>query len=154
SRPRRRGPLHQFICKERDAMTQAANLGFPRIGIRRELKQVTEAYWKGSIDAVALLATGAQLRYRHWQLQRDAGITVIPSNDFSFYDQMLDMTATLGAIPPRFRNGGAPTHPNGSTRGAMEEAAAGAAHPELDTYFAMARGTKDAPAMEMTKWFD
>jgi 5-methyltetrahydropteroyltriglutamate--homocysteine methyltransferase len=135
-------------------MTQAANLGFPRIGIKRELKQATEAYWKGSLDAAALLATGAQLRARHWQLQCDAGIAVITSNDFSFYDQMLDLTATLGAIPQRFRNGAAPTHPNHSARSAMEKAAAGADYPELDTYFAMARGTKDAPAMEMTKWFD
>src|SRR5262245_51117955 len=133
-------PLQQTAVKERHVMTQAANLGFPRIGIRRELKQATEAYWKGSIDASALLATGAELRTRHWQLQRDAGIAVIPSNDFSFYDQMLDMTATLGAIPQRFRNGAAPTRPNGSARSVMEGAAAGA---ELDTYFAMARGTKD-----------
>jgi 5-methyltetrahydropteroyltriglutamate--homocysteine methyltransferase len=135
-------------------MTQAANLGFPRIGIKRELKQATEAYWKDSIDAAALLARGAELRARHWQLQRDAGIIVIPSNDFSFYDQMLDMTATLGAIPPRFRSGVAPTHPNGSARSATDEAALGVRHPELDSYFAMARGTKDALAMEMTKWFD
>ena len=137
-------------------MTQAANLGFPRIGARRELKQATEAYWKGSIDAPALLAAGAELRARHWKLQRDKGISVIPSNDFSFYDQMLDMTAALGAIPPRFLTDASakPTHPNGSARGAMEEAARGAGHIELDRYFAMARGTKDAPAMEMTKWFD
>jgi 5-methyltetrahydropteroyltriglutamate--homocysteine methyltransferase len=135
-------------------MTQAANLGFPRIGIKRELKQATEAYWKGSIDAAALLATGAELRARHWHLQRDAGIAVIPSNDFSLYDQVLDMTATLGAIPQRFRSGAAPTHPNSSARSAIKEAAAGADSSELDTYFAMARGTKDAPAIEMTKWFD
>jgi 5-methyltetrahydropteroyltriglutamate--homocysteine methyltransferase len=135
-------------------MTQAANLGFPRIGIKRELKQATEAYWKGSIDASALLAAGAQLRVRHWTLQRDAGITVVPSNDFSFYDQMLDMTATLGAIPARFRAGAEPTHASASTRGAMEAAARGAGDPELDRYFAMARGTPSAPAMEMTKWFD
>ena len=137
-------------------MTQAANLGFPRIGARRELKLATEAYWKGSIDAPALLAAGAELRARHWQLQREKGISVIPSNDFSFYDQVLDMTAALGAIPPRFLTDAStkPTHPNGSARGAMEEATRGAGHIELDRYFAMARGTKDAPAMEMTKWFD
>lgn len=137
-------------------MTQAANLGFPRIGARRELKQATEAYWKGSIDAPALLAAGAELRARHWKLQRDKGISIIPSNDFSFYDQMLDMTAALGAIPPRFLTDASaqPTHPNGSARGAMEEAARGAGHVELDRTFAMARGTKDATAMEMTKWFD
>jgi 5-methyltetrahydropteroyltriglutamate--homocysteine methyltransferase len=137
-------------------MTQAANLGFPRIGARRELKLATEAYWKGSIDAPALLTVGAELRARHWQLQRAKGISVIPSNDFSFYDQMLDMTAALGAIPPRFLTDAStkPTHPNGSARGAMEEATRGAGNIELDRYFAMARGTKDAPAMEMTKWFD
>lgn len=137
-------------------MTQAANLGFPRIGAKRELKQATEAYWKGSIDASSLLATGAALRARHWQLQRDAGISVIPSNDFSFYDQMLDMTATVGAIPPRFLAGrqNQPTHADKSARGAMEAAASGAGDLELDQIFAMARGTKAAPAMEMTKWVD
>ncbi len=137
-------------------MTKAANLGFPRIGEKRELKKATEAYWKGTIDASALLAAGAELRARHWQMQRDAGIDIIPSNDFSFYDQMLDMTATVGAIPPRFLTDAqaVPTHPNGSARGAMEAAASGQEHPELDLTFAMARGSKAAPAMEMTKWFD
>jgi 5-methyltetrahydropteroyltriglutamate--homocysteine methyltransferase len=137
-------------------MIEAANLGFPRIGAKRELKQATEAYWKGSIDAAALLVTGAALRARHWYLQRDAGISAIPSNDFSFYDQMLDVTATVGAIPPRFLAGrpNQPTHADASARGAMEAAVGGAGHAELDLIFAMARGTKDAPAMEMTKWFD
>jgi 5-methyltetrahydropteroyltriglutamate--homocysteine methyltransferase len=135
-------------------MTQSANLGFPRIGAKRELKKATENYWKGSIDAPALLATGTELRARHWALQRDAGIDIIPSNDFSFYDQMLDMTATVGAIPPRFLADERPTHPNGTGRAAMEAAAGGVGHAELDLYFAMARGSRAAPAMEMTKWFD
>lgn len=137
-------------------MTKAANLGFPRVGAKRELKKATEAYWKGLIDASALLAAGAELRARHWQLQRDAGIDIIPSNDFSFYDQMLDMTATVGAVPPRFLASAEapPTHPNGSAREAMEEAASGQGHAALDIYFAMARGSNAAPAMEMTKWFD
>jgi len=113
-------------------MTRSANLGFPRIGLHRELKQALEAYWKGGLDTAALHATGKQLRARHWQLQRQAGIDVIPSNDFSFYDHMLDMTATLGAAPPRFVDISDPTA----------------------LYFAMARGTTAAPAMEMTKWFD
>ena len=113
-------------------MIRSANLGFPRIGLHRELKKSLELYWKGAIDAAALHATGKELRARHWRLQRDAGIDVIPSNDFAFYDHMLDMTAMLGAAPPRF---------------------AGIANPD-QLYFAMARGTKDAPAMEMTKWFD
>lgn len=135
-------------------MTKSANLGFPRIGAKRELKKATEAYWKGSIDAPALLAAGAELRARHWKLQRDVGIDIIPSNDFSFYDQMLDMTAMVGAIPPRFLTDERPTHPNGTTRAAMEAAAGGAGNADLDLYFAMARGSKAAPAMEMTKWFD
>ena len=137
-------------------MTKSANLGFPRIGAKRELKKATEAYWKGAIDAPALFAAGAELRARHWKLQHDAGIDIIPSNDFSFYDQMHDMSATVGAVPPRFLASAEapPTHPNGSARGAMEAAANGEGHPELDLYFAMARGSKAAPAMEMTKWFD
>ena len=115
-------------------MTLAANLGFPRIGARRELKKATERYWTGEIDAAALEAEGARLRADHWRWQSDAGIGVIPSNDFSFYDQVLDTTALLGAVPDRFKHAG----------GAVD----------LDLYFAMARGTDAAPAMEMTKWFD
>ena len=113
-------------------MTRSSNLGFPRIGAHRELKKALERYWAGDSDAATLLAIAAELRARHWQLQQDKGIEVIPSNDFSLYDQMLDLTAVLGAVPPRF---------------AGEKAG-------LDTYFAMARGTAAAPAMEMTKWFD
>lgn len=146
-------------------MTQAANLGFPRIGIKRELKTATEAYWKGEIDYTALRKAGAELRARHWTLQKDAGIDVIPSNDFSFYDQMLDMTAMLGAVPPRFckpENGQgariAATHRTASAYAVMadvaELAADQAATVDFDTYFAMARGSDAAPAMEMTKWFD
>jgi 5-methyltetrahydropteroyltriglutamate--homocysteine methyltransferase len=115
-------------------MAQAANLGFPRIGARRELKKALEAHWKGDIDAAALQAEGARLRAAHWALQRDAGVAIIPSNDFSFYDQVLDTTALLGALPARF----------GVVEGEVTS----------DQYFAMARGTSEAPAMEMTKWFD
>ena len=113
-------------------MTRSSNLGFPRIGLRRELKKALESYWKGDGDAAALHATAAELRARHWRLQRDAGIDIIPSNDFSLYDHVLDTAVLLGAIPPRF---------------------AGIADPD-QLYFAMARGTDAAPAMEMTKWFD
>ena len=115
-------------------MIRAANLGFPRIGRNRELKKATEAYWAGESDAARLGETARQLRRQTWQEQRDAGLDVIPSNDFSFYDQVLDTTAMLGAVPPRF----------GYDSGTVG----------LDTYFAMARGRDDAPAMEMTKWFD
>ena len=115
-------------------MAIAANLGFPRIGARRELKIAVEAHWKGALSAEALAAEGARLRALHWQVQRDAGLEVIPSNDFSFYDQVLDTTAILGAVPERFGPVGKAVTP--------------------EQYFAMARGTRDAPAMEMTKWFD
>jgi len=132
---RERRLLLQFseINEERD-MVQSASLGFPRIGARRELKQAVEAYWKGACTAEALEQIGRELRARHWKLQQDAGIDIIPSNDFSFYDQVLDATVMLGAVPERF----------GHARGAVS----------LGTYFAMARGTDEAPAMEMTKWFD
>ena len=141
-------------------MIQSANLGFPRIGAKRELKKATEAFWKGSIDAQALSAAGAELRARHWRLQKAAGIAVIPSNDFSFYDQVLDLTAMVGAIPPRFCFAGGdgaianPARQNGTARGLMELSVPGAGDVEMDQYFAMARGSKAAPAMEMTKWFD
>ena len=148
-------------------MIQAANLGFPRIGLKRELKKATEAYWKGEIDYTALRSVGVELRARHWTLQKEAGIDVIPSNDFSFYDHMLDMSAMVGAIPPRFRSPGsskaqtpgAPAHRTASAYAVMADVAelsAGdaSASVDFDTYFAMARGSDVAPAMEMTKWFD
>lgn len=113
---------------------RSSNLGFPRIGRRRELKKAVEAYWRGEISAEALNETGRELRRRHWALQAEAGIDNIPSNDFSFYDQMLDMSVALGAVPERF----------GWQPGTIG----------LDTYFDMARGHGDVPALEMTKWFD
>ncbi|MEQ9815745.1 MAG: 5-methyltetrahydropteroyltriglutamate--homocysteine S-methyltransferase [Azospirillaceae bacterium] len=115
-------------------MVTAANLGFPRIGPKRELKKATESYWKGEISLADLESTAQQLRAQNWRLQKDAGIAVIPSNDFSFYDQVLDTTAMVGAVPPRFGFAGDTV--------------------DLDTYFTMARGRDDAFAMEMTKWFD
>jgi 5-methyltetrahydropteroyltriglutamate--homocysteine methyltransferase len=118
-------------------MTIAMNLGFPRIGARRELKRALEAFWSGKTDTAALQATARELRLRHWQLQRDCGITGIPSNDFSLYDHVLDMALILGAVPERY---------------------ATLTGDPLRAYFAMARGIQDAtadvPAMEMTKWFD
>jgi 5-methyltetrahydropteroyltriglutamate--homocysteine methyltransferase len=119
-------------------MVQTTTLGYPRIGRNRELKRASEAYWAGSSTEEALHATGAALRRAHWEAQRDAGIDLIPGNDFSFYDHVLDTIALVGAVPPRFRWEGATV--------------------DLDTYFAMARGIqhadRDATAMEMTKWFD
>jgi 5-methyltetrahydropteroyltriglutamate--homocysteine methyltransferase len=113
------------------------NLGFSRIGARRELKRALESYWSGQSDAASLAQTAASLRSRHWTLQRHAGIQSIPSNDFSLYDHVLDTALMVGAIPSRYAPLGADS---------------------LTRYFAMARGHQDAhfdvPAMEMTKWFD
>src|SRR5882762_6926494 len=82
-------------------MTIASNLGFPPLGAARELKRATEGYWGGKISREQLLATGAELRRRHWQLQRDLGLGRIPANHFSFYDRMLDTCAMDGADPQR-----------------------------------------------------
>jgi 5-methyltetrahydropteroyltriglutamate--homocysteine methyltransferase len=113
--------------------------GYPRIGAKRELKQATEAYWSGQRTQSDLLETARSLRAANWKLQRDAGIDLIPSNDFSLYDQVLDTIALVGAVPERYEW-------NGSS------------DVDLDTYFAMARGRQgdgvDVTAMEMTKWFD
>lgn len=122
-------------------MVSAANLGFPRIGAKRQLKTAVEAYWSGKIEQDDLIAMGRQLRIEAWSFQRDAGIDYIPSNDFSFYDHVLDTVAMVGAVPSRFK---AISEQDGSGVG-------------VDTYFAMARGTSrgvTAPAMEMTKWFN
>jgi len=118
-------------------MVQTANLGYPRFGAKRELKRALENYWSGKITDADLLATGKALRLTHWQTQQAAGIDIIPSNDFSFYDQTLDMSVMVGAIPPRY---------------------AALTSTPLTAYFAMGRGLQgdglDIPAMEMTKWFD
>jgi 5-methyltetrahydropteroyltriglutamate--homocysteine methyltransferase len=127
-----------------------AALGTPRIGPRRELKTALESFWSGKSDAAALLETAAALRAANWARQHALGVTVIPSNDFSFYDQVLDTSVMVGAIPAAYGWTGGPV--------------------PLATYFAMARGSQadvgDAgcghghahghgvPAQEMTKWFD
>jgi 5-methyltetrahydropteroyltriglutamate--homocysteine methyltransferase len=112
--------------------------GFPRIGRKRELKFATEGYWRGQTSAEELTATAKAIRVENWKLMQDAGIDLIPSNDFSFYDQVLDTIALVGAVPERY----------GWSGGQVD----------LDTYFAMARGRQtdeqDVTAMEMTKWFD
>ena len=117
---------------------KCAVLGFPRIGVNRELKKATEDFWKGKISEGALNAAAKQIRETNWRLQKNAGIDLIPSNDFSFYDHMLDMTVLLGAIPPRFQ----------------KKAGGLGGFPGLNDYSAMARGKTAVPAMEMTKWFD
>lgn len=113
------------------------SLGYPRIGSRRELKKACENFWAGKISAQALAQVGAEIRRANWQLQKAAGIDLIPSNDFSFYDQVLDLCLSLGAIPQRYEQ---------------------LKQDRLALYFAMARGyqekEQDVIAMEMTKWFD
>jgi 5-methyltetrahydropteroyltriglutamate--homocysteine methyltransferase len=115
------------------------NLGYPRIGANRELKKACEAYWKGKISLQELEEAGKQERLKNWQIQQKAGIDLIPSNDFSFYDQVADLCFTLGAIPPRFEPLKAKLSPR-------------------DLYFAMCRGYQsdeiDVTPLEMTKWFD
>ncbi|RAV30229.1 5-methyltetrahydropteroyltriglutamate--homocysteine S-methyltransferase [Sinomicrobium soli] len=121
---------------------QKNNLGYPRIGARRELKKACEQYWSGKTGRDELLDVAERLRRENWKVQQEAGIDLIPCNDFSFYDQVLDMSLTLGAIPKRY---------NAVLTQNKENT-------ELDLYFAMARGYQkgglDITAMEMTKWFD
>jgi 5-methyltetrahydropteroyltriglutamate--homocysteine methyltransferase len=112
--------------------------GFPRIGRHRELKFACEGFWRGEVSEEELLETASWIRLENWRLMREAGIDLIPSNDFSLYDHVLDAIAMVGAVPARYGHGGGPVG--------------------LETYFAMARGRGgaggDVPAMEMTKWFD
>jgi 5-methyltetrahydropteroyltriglutamate--homocysteine methyltransferase len=118
-------------------MTVASNLGFPRIGARRELKFALEKFWSGEIDEAALQETARALRARHWKLQLGSGISHVPSGDFSFYDHVLDTACMLGAIPEGYGWNGGPV--------------------SLATYFTLARGARETAgpqALEMTKWFD
>lgn len=116
-------------------------LGYPRIGSKRELKKACEQYWSGKITVTELLRIGSDILQQNWNLQKEAGIDLIPSNDFSFYDQVLDMSLMVGAIPERYH-----------------DVILSKSNTELDLYFAMARGYQkdglDITAMEMTKWFD
>lgn len=124
-------------------MVQSSVLGFPRIGAQRELKKVTEAYWGKKVSVEDLLAKGKEIRAHNWKLQKDAGVDIIASNDFSFYDQVLDLSLLFNVIPDRYTKFGlAP----------------------IDVLFAMGRGLQrkateteaavDVTALEMVKWFD
>ncbi len=122
-------------------MVQATNLGYPRIGAKRELKKALEGFWSGKLSEAELLAQAAALRKEHWLLQQGMGLEHIPSNDFSLYDHVLDTIAMVGAVPPRYNWQGERV--------------------DIATYFALARGSghdqeqaNTIPAMEMTKWFD
>lgn len=119
-------------------MVISHHLGFPRIGLHREMKKVVEAYWSGKIDAATLEAEGIKIRAANWALQAQAPLDWLSVGDFSWYDHVLDMSAMLGVIPSRF--------------GIVDEEV------DIDTYFRMARGRaphgEDIQACEMTKWFD
>ncbi|KAL6585568.1 hypothetical protein OROMI_002212 [Orobanche minor] len=109
-------------------------VGYPRMGPKRELKFALESFWDGKSSAEDLEKVAVDLRASIWKQMSEAGIKYIPSNTFSYYDQVLDTTAMLGAVPPRYNWTGGEI---GSS-----------------TYFSMARGNASVPAMEMTKWFD
>jgi 5-methyltetrahydropteroyltriglutamate--homocysteine methyltransferase len=118
------------------------NLGYPRIGSQRQLKKACEQYWAGKIDQHELNQIARKIKEENWQTQLDAGIDLIPCNDFSFYDQTLDMSLLLGVIPQRYTQVLTEVKTNSET----------------DLAFAMARGYQkdglDITAMEMTKWLD
>lgn len=113
-------------------------LGFPRIGLKRELKKAQENYWAGKISQQELLETGRELRARHWEQQKQAGVDLVPVGDFAWYDHVLTTSLLLGNVPPRHQN------PDGAI--------------DLDTLFRIARGRaptgEPAAAAEMTKWFN
>ncbi|QHM77811.1 5-methyltetrahydropteroyltriglutamate--homocysteine methyltransferase [Mixta theicola] len=113
-------------------------LGFPRVGLRRELKKAQESYWAGNISQQELLAVGRQLRARHWQQQKEAGVDIVPVGDFAWYDHVLTTSLLLGNVPARHQNR------DGSV--------------DLDTLFRIGRGRaptgEPAAAAEMTKWFN
>jgi 5-methyltetrahydropteroyltriglutamate--homocysteine methyltransferase len=119
-------------------MPQSFIQGFPRIGRKRELKFATEAYWSGASSSDQLAEVAAGIRAENWRMLAGRGVDLVPSNDFTLYDQVLDAIAMVGAVPARYHHQAGPVG--------------------LDTYFAMARGRQgggvDAVAMEMTKWFD
>lgn len=113
-------------------------LGFPRVGLRRELKIAQESYWAGNSSQEALLVTGRELRDRHWQQQKEAGVDLLPVGDFAWYDHVLTTSLLLGNVPARHLN------KDGSV--------------DLDTLFRLGRGRalsgEPAAAAEMTKWFN
>lgn len=113
-------------------------LGFPRIGLRRELKKAQESYWAGRSTQEQLLAVGRDIRARHWQQQHEAGVDLLPVGDFAWYDHVLATSLLLGNVPARHQN----------KEGSID----------LDTLFRIGRGRaptgEPAPAAEMTKWFN
>jgi 5-methyltetrahydropteroyltriglutamate--homocysteine methyltransferase len=115
-------------------MAQSSLLGYPRIGRNRELKRAVERYWSGKNQEQDVVNTARDIRKAAWVIQDQHGIDQIPVNDFSYYDQVLDTICLTGLVPERYNFN--------------------ADKVDIDTYFAMARGAKGQPALELTKWFD
>jgi 5-methyltetrahydropteroyltriglutamate--homocysteine methyltransferase len=113
---------------------RSSNLGYPRIGEKREWKKALEQFWAGTLDKEAFLNQMEEIRFSSLQKQKDQGIDLIPVGDFSLYDHVLDTAAMFGLVPKRFEYSGGKV--------------------SLETYFDIARGTKGAVASEMTKWFN
>ncbi|MFJ7973262.1 5-methyltetrahydropteroyltriglutamate--homocysteine S-methyltransferase [Psychrobacillus sp. NPDC096389] len=113
---------------------QSSNIGYPRIGEKREWKRALESFWNGKISEAELLTTTDAIRLANLRKQKELGIDLIPVGDFSLYDHVLDTSVMFGVVPKRF------TYTGGKV--------------SLETYFAIARGNKDAVASEMTKWFN
>ncbi|HET7580247.1 MAG TPA: 5-methyltetrahydropteroyltriglutamate--homocysteine S-methyltransferase [Bacillales bacterium] len=114
---------------------RSSNLGYPRIGEKREWKKALEKFWSGKWDEERFGQEMEHRRLVHLQQQRQQGIDLIPVGDFSLYDHVLDTAVMFGLIPKRFK-------------------AEGERSVSLETYFAIARGRQDAVASEMTKWFN
>ena len=108
--------------------------GYPRIGAKRELKFAVEKFWKGEASEEEVLAVAKSVREANRRAQIEAGLDLLPVNDFSLYDHVLDAQVMTGCIPERF--------------------GFDASRLTMDQYFQLARGNKDQPAIEMTKWFD
>jgi 5-methyltetrahydropteroyltriglutamate--homocysteine methyltransferase len=115
-------------------MIQTSIIGFPRIGEKRDLKKAIESFWAGEIDEASLIKSAEKIKEKNYNLQIEHGIDIIPSNDFSLYDGVLDLSVMLGQVPKRY----------------LEHGPANS----IQTYFAMARGKGSTPPLEMTKWFD
>lgn len=115
-------------------MTKSSILGYPRIGDNREWKKALEAFWAGKIEESEFQSRMQDIRLNHLRKLQEKGIDLIPVNDFSYYDHVLDTAAMFGIVPKRFPYDGGPV--------------------PLSVYYGIARGTTDAAASEMTKWFN
>ncbi|MBP1995199.1 5-methyltetrahydropteroyltriglutamate--homocysteine S-methyltransferase [Paenibacillus eucommiae] len=116
------------------SLLKSSNLGYPRIGVNREWKKTLEAFWAGKLSDSDLILQLEAIRLGHLKVQKEKGIDIIPVNDFSLYDHMLDTATMFGLVPKRFAYEGGKV--------------------PVSTYYAMARGDKGATACEMTKWFN